>query len=346
MQKVKKEKGDIQGEQDSNPEPHPHQPFITKRSTSVPLGLFCLKTNDLNDDERDNRDKGCINSSSAEPAVDYASADIVPAVAPNASTSSKSTNTSRNVNTKYDSTDLLGSINAEGGVDEDGAAPYNDENISEGEEFDIYYLDFLLQHNSNKDRTVDGQSVRSSNRKFAMPHKFDDYVIDDLGKLKYFLGIEVVKNEHGICLSQRKYRLELLSEFGMLACKPSKVPLYVSKTKNKHVKLVECDDRFLENITGYQKLVGKLIYLTITKPDISYVVHKLSQVMHAPKLANMKSAFKVLRYIKHSPRKGIQYAKSDNFQVTAYVDSDWAKCTATTKSVIGYAVYLGDCLVS
>nr|GEY92992.1 ribonuclease H-like domain-containing protein [Tanacetum cinerariifolium] len=115
-----------------------------------------------------------------------------------------------------------------------------------------------------------------------------------MGKLKYFLGIEVVKNEQGICLSQRKYRLELLTEFWMLACKPSK------------------------------KLVGKLIYLTITRPDISYVVHKLSQVMHAPKLVDMKSAFKV----------------------TAYVDSDWAKCTATRKSIIGYAVYLGDCLVS
>ncbi|GKC41214.1 putative RNA-directed DNA polymerase [Tanacetum coccineum] len=101
------------------------------------------------------------------------------------------------------------------------------------------------------------------------------FLIKDLGDLKYFLGIELIKNDKGICLSQRKYSLELLSEFGMLDCKPSKTHL----------------------------------------PDISYVVHRLCQVMHAPRLADMKSAFKVLRYIKSSPG-----------------GTDWAKCTATRKS--------------
>ncbi|GJY90116.1 ribonuclease H-like domain-containing protein [Tanacetum coccineum] len=129
-------------------------------------------------------------------------------------------------------------------------------------------------------------------------------MIKDLGDLKYFLGIEVIKNDKGICLSQRKYSLELLSEFGMLACKPSKTPLYVSKNKNKPVRLVDGDEKLLENITGFQKLVAKLIYLTLTRPDISYAVHKLSHVMHAPKLADMKSAFKVLRYIKSSHGNG------------------------------------------
>ncbi|GJT31522.1 putative RNA-directed DNA polymerase [Tanacetum coccineum] len=144
------------------------------------------------------------------------------------------------------------------------------------------------------------------------------FLIKDLGELNYFLRIEVIKNDCGICLSQRKYNLELLSEFGMLACKPSKIPLYVSKNKNKPVKLVD-----------YEKLLDNL-----------------SQDMHAPKLIDMKNAFKVLRYIKHSPGKGIQYSKSNDFQVSAYVDSDWAKCIATRKSITGYAVYLGNCLVS
>ncbi|GKA20529.1 putative RNA-directed DNA polymerase [Tanacetum coccineum] len=159
------------------------------------------------------------------------------------------------------------------------------------------------------------------------------FLIKDLRDLKYFLGIELIKNDKGICLSQRKYSLELLSEFGMLDCNPSKTPLYVSKNKNKPVKLVDGDERFLDNITKFQKLVGKLIYLTLTRPDISYVVHRLCQVMHAPRLADMKSAFKVLRYIKSSPGgTGIQFSKTNNIQVTAIVDSDWAKCTATRKS--------------
>ncbi|GKG05190.1 hypothetical protein Tco_0325276, partial [Tanacetum coccineum] len=106
------------------------------------------------------------------------------------------------------------------------------------------------------------------------------------------------------------------------------------------------DEKFLDNVTGHQKLVEKLIYLTIIGPDISYVVHRLSQVMHAPKLVDINSDFKVLRCIKHSPGNGIQYFKSDKFQVIAFVDSDYAKCTTTRKFVTGYEVYLGDSLVS
>ncbi|GJY92998.1 ribonuclease H-like domain-containing protein [Tanacetum coccineum] len=102
----------------------------------------------------------------------------------------------------------------------------------------------------------------------------------------------------------------------------------------------------INNAFLYGELVGD-VYMSLPEgPNISYVVHKLSQVMHAPKLADMKSAFKVLMYIKHSPGTGIQYSKSNNFQVSAFVDSNWAKCTTTQKSVTGYAVYLGDSLVS
>ncbi|GJV43753.1 putative RNA-directed DNA polymerase [Tanacetum coccineum] len=162
----------------------------------------------------------------------------------------------------------------------------------------------------------------------------------EIGKCKELLNSKFRIKDLG------ELNLELLSEFGILACKPSKVPLYVSKNKAKIVQIYVDDEKLLENVTGYQKLVGKLIYLIITRPDISYDVHKISQVMHAPRLVDMKNAFKVLRYIKHSPGKGIQYSKSVDFQVSAYVDSDWAKCTTTRKSITGYDVYLGNCLVS
>ncbi|GKF54700.1 ribonuclease H-like domain-containing protein, partial [Tanacetum coccineum] len=100
-------------------------------------------------------------------------------------------------------------------------------------------------------------------------------MIKDLGKLKYFLGIEVLKNETGLVLTQRKYCLELLCEFGMLACKPYKTPIQVKTSKV--VKTTDVvSDKPLVGITNYQKLVGKLIYLTHTRPDISYVVHVLN----------------------------------------------------------------------
>ncbi|GKF73011.1 hypothetical protein Tco_0219343, partial [Tanacetum coccineum] len=79
--------------------------------------------------------------------------------------------------------------------------------------------------------------------------------------------------------------------------------------------------------------------------DISYVVHKLSQAMHGPLKSDLKLAFRVLRYLKGAPGKGVLYKKSSNFELYAFVDSDWAKCNATRRTVTGFAVFLGNCLV-
>ncbi|GKB94890.1 ribonuclease H-like domain-containing protein, partial [Tanacetum coccineum] len=103
------------------------------------------------------------------------------------------------------------------------------------------------------------------------------FQIKDLGKLKYFLEIEVLDNKDGICLSQRKYCLELLHEFGLLATKHVDTPLPKNATLN-HTE--SDDDHLLVNVANYQRLVGKLIYLTNTRPDIAYDVHCLSRFMH------------------------------------------------------------------
>nr|XP_043625457.1 uncharacterized mitochondrial protein AtMg00810-like [Erigeron canadensis] len=169
-------------------------------------------------------------------------------------------------------------------------------------------------------------------------------MIKDLGELKYFLGIEILRTDTNICLSQRKYVLELLSEYGLLACKPFKTP-YESKLVISN-KPIDKNDKKIENVTQYQKLLGKLIYLTHTRPDISYSVHCLSQYMHSPFESHLKIAFRVLRYLKDSPGKGILISKSSNMDLKGYSDSDWAKCKATRRSVTGFAVYMGDSLVS
>lgn len=95
-----------------------------------------------------------------------------------------------------------------------------------------------------------------------------------------FLGIEVVSVSNGLCFNQWKYVVELLSEFGLSACKSALVPIDQGyKLDDK----VSNSNPVLSNINVYQHLVGKLIYLTITRPDISYVVHILSQFMHSLK---------------------------------------------------------------
>ncbi|KAK1410403.1 hypothetical protein QVD17_36940 [Tagetes erecta] len=136
------------------------------------------------------------------------------------------------------------------------------------------------------------------------------FLIKDLGKLKYFLGIEVLESDDGLVLSQRKYCLDLLSEFGMLGAKPVGNPIeqnLVITNKENSFK----DDTELPNISQYQRLIGKLIYLTITRPDISYTVSCLSQFMHAPLQSHLNVAMRLLRYLKKSPGKGNLFSKSD-----------------------------------
>ncbi|GJX89107.1 putative RNA-directed DNA polymerase [Tanacetum coccineum] len=131
----------------------------------------------------------------------------------------------------------------------------------------VYVDDFIITGN-NIDEIENFKSYLKSK-----------FMIKDLGAMKYFLGIEILDNANGICMTQRKYCLELIHEFGLLAAKPVTTPL----PENCVLAVNESDsDKSLKNIFEYQKLLGKLIYLTHTRPDISYAVHCLSQHMHAP----------------------------------------------------------------
>nr|GEU46721.1 ribonuclease H-like domain-containing protein [Tanacetum cinerariifolium] len=169
------------------------------------------------------------------------------------------------------------------------------------------------------------------------------FQIKDLGKLKFFLGIKVLDNKEGIFLSQRKYYLELLHEFGVLAGKHVETPL----PKNTTLNHIETNDvHLLVNVGNYQRLVGKLIYLTNTRPDIAYAINCLSQFMHSPLNSHLDVALRVLRYLKGSPGSGIQINRNGNLKLRAYAHSDWARCLATRKSVSGYYVFLGDSLVT
>ncbi|GKD12584.1 ribonuclease H-like domain-containing protein [Tanacetum coccineum] len=132
--------------------------------------------------------------------------------------------------------------------------------------------------------------------------------IKDLSNLNYFLGIEVLKTRDDLCLSQKKYCLELLKEYGLLGCKPISTPMGPNSVMSYIPTSV---NPLLDNITGYQKLLGKLIYLTHTRHDISYSVHCLAQYMHSPLKSYLNCALNVLRYLKNAPGKGIKYVHSD-----------------------------------
>jgi len=107
------------------------------------------------------------------------------------------------------------------------------------------------------------------------------------------------------------------------------------------------DDSEVEDVTAYQRLIGKLLYLTITRPDICFSVQVLSQFMQHPKVSHWEAALRVVRYVKRSPGLGIMLKRGTGVtKLTGYCDSDWASCPNTRRSVTGYMVKLGDSLIS
>ncbi|XP_019155737.1 PREDICTED: uncharacterized protein LOC109152493 [Ipomoea nil] len=168
----------------------------------------------------------------------------------------------------------------------------------------------------------------------------DAFKIKDLGTLNYFLGIEALRTPSGLHLCQRKYILDILAENGFLDSKPSNTPCVTGQ------KLTNYEGNLLAKPEVYRKLVGKLLYLTHTRPDISYSVQQLSQFVDKPRDSHLTAAHRVLRYLKRSPGKGLFFPSTSQIKLQGFSDSDWASCAETRKSITSFCIYLGDSLIS
>ncbi|XP_022888908.1 uncharacterized protein LOC111404314 [Olea europaea var. sylvestris] len=188
------------------------------------------------------------------------------------------------------------------------------------------------------DIIITGSNIMAINSLKALLHSL--FKFKDLGHLKYFLGLEIASSHKGILLSQRHYTLQLLEDTGFLACKPATLPM------DPKIKLFSFEEDLLPDASSFRRLIGRLLYLTISRPDITFAVHKLSQFVAQPRKPHLEVAHHLLQYLKASPGQGLLFSANSSLQIRAFSDADWGACLDTRKSVTGYCVFLGDSQVS
>jgi hypothetical protein len=195
----------------------------------------------------------------------------------------------------------------------------------------IYVDDIIVTSSSNKVVETLLSDLRS------------DFALKDLGDLHYFLGIEVEKTkEEGILLTQKKYASEIIQKAGMSKCKLVGTPLSTSE-KYSTYKGMTLDNK---EATRHKSIIGALQYLTLTRPNIAFSVNKVCQFLHNPTSEHMTAVKRILGYIQGTIKWEIEFIKGKPLTVIAYSDADWAGCPDDRHSTGGFAVYVGDNLVS
>ena len=180
---------------------------------------------------------------------------------------------------------------------------------------------------------------------YAMFEKFKEsmmieFEMTDLGMMHYYLGLEVVQSTTGIFISQKKYVQEILERFQMNNCNSVGTPTEVG------VKLFKDPEGKRVDSTNYKQIVGSLMYLTATRPDIMYAVSLISRYMENPKEIHLLAAKRIFRYLQGTADFGLLYKKGEHSDLMGFTDSDYARDQDDRKSTSGYVFMLGTGVVS
>lgn len=193
----------------------------------------------------------------------------------------------------------------------------------------LVYVDDILVTDSNS--TLMAELIATLHSRFALK---------DLGHLHYFLGIEVSSSTNGFHLSQTKYIGDLLNRANMVNTKPCPSPMSANTSLSKF------DEDPLEDPHLYRTIVGALQYTTITRPDITFAVNKVSQFMHNPTTSHWTSVKRILHYLAGSPSHGIFIKPCHTLEIHAYCDADWAGCPDDRRSTSAFCIFLGSNIIS
>ncbi|GKD05064.1 retrovirus-related pol polyprotein from transposon TNT 1-94 [Tanacetum coccineum] len=164
-----------------------------------------------------------------------------------------------------------------------------------------------------------------------------EFDMSDLGKMRYFLGIEVIQSPNGIFVCQRKYACEVLARFDMGNSNPVLNPIVPG------TRLVKDEHGTKVDVTLFKKMVGSLMYLTTTRPDLMYGVSLISRYVGCPTESHWRAGKRLLRYLKGTTELGIFYKRKSKASLEVYTDSDYA---GDRRSTSGSAFLLGSAAVS
>ena len=166
------------------------------------------------------------------------------------------------------------------------------------------------------------------------------FLMSDLGPLRYFLGIEITSTPEGYYLSQEKYIQDILTR----ACLTDQHVVDTPMELGVHLR--PTDGEPLEDPTRYRHIVGSLVYLGITRPDISHPIHILSQFVSAPTQLHYSHLLRVLRYLRGTLTRRLFFPRSSSLQLQTYSDTTWASDHSDRRSLSAYCVFLGSSLIA
>ncbi|KAM1669642.1 hypothetical protein ACFX2K_043717 [Malus domestica] len=167
-----------------------------------------------------------------------------------------------------------------------------------------------------------------------------EFKMTDLGNMSYFLGIEVLQKTDGIFVNQRKYAQEVLERFYMDQCNPVHNPMVPG------FKLMKDEGGVRVDSTPYKQMVGSLMHLTTTRPDMMFVVSLISRYIERPTELQLQAMKMVLRYLKGTFSLGVFYKKGGDEGLMGYTNSNYVGDQDDRKSTSGYIFMMGSGAVS
>ncbi|GJW72996.1 ribonuclease H-like domain-containing protein [Tanacetum coccineum] len=194
-------------------------------------------------------------------------------------------------------------------------------------------------------RVVYVDDIIFGSTKSSMVKDFEDlmqkeFKMSSMGELTFFLGLQVKQTTAGIFLSQDKYVKDILNKFDFRTIKPASTPIEAHKSLGKDEEGEEVD------VHLYRSMIGCLMYLTASRPDIMFAVCLCARFQVTPKVSHIHAVKRIFRYLKHQPNLGLWYPKDSPFHLEAFSDSDYAGDNHDRRSTSGGCQYLGRRLVS